>query len=89
MNIVFLVGLPAKVDWLLIKAEKAIRYMIRLSSTRYYQDKVDYIYRQLLSDKSDNLKLFEYRYRMIHVYNAKIVNMSADLGKPEGIYDTL
>lgn len=63
--------------------------MISLSSTRYYQDKVDYIYRQLLSDKSDNLKLFEYRYRMIHVYNAKIVNMSADLGKPEGIYDTL
>ncbi len=51
-----------------------------------YQEKVREIYKKLENDGWSNLKLFEFRYRKIHLLNSKINNRSADLNKPEGEY---
>ncbi len=51
-----------------------------------YQEKVREIYKELEKDGWSNLKLFEFRYRKIHLLNSKINNRSADLNKPEGEY---
>lgn len=54
-----------------------------------YKEKVREIYRELEQDGWSNLKLFEFRYRKIHLLNSKIKNRSADLNKPEGEYSNL
>lgn len=54
-----------------------------------YKEKVREIYKKLEQDGWSNLKLFEFRYRKIHLLNSKIKNRSADLNKPEGEYSNL
>lgn len=54
-----------------------------------YKEKVRDIYKKLEQDGWSNLKLFEFRYRKIHLLNSKIKNRSADLNKPEGEYSNL
>lgn len=62
--------------------------MIKIFSTESYRDKVNTLYRLLEKDGWSNLKLFEWRYRNIHILNAKIKNRSAQTDKEEGSYST-
>lgn len=57
--------------------------MLRLFSTKTYQDRVDDVYRKLAEDVGCRLELFEWRMRKIHVLNMKIRQRSADLGRKE------
>ena len=63
--------------------------MLRLFSTRSYREQVNEIYKLLERDGWSNLKRFEYRIRKINLLNHKIKCLAADMGKPEGKYDTL
>lgn len=62
--------------------------MIRISSTESYREKVNELYRLLERDGWSNLKLFEWRYRKIHLLNSKIKNKAAQTDKEEGSYST-
>lgn len=62
--------------------------MIRISSTESYREKVNELYRLLERDGWSNLKLFEWRYRKIHLLNSKIKNKAAQTDKEEGCYST-
>lgn len=63
--------------------------MLRLFTTSSYQEQVNEIYKLLIRDGWSNLKLFEWRMRKISLLNSKIKNLSADMGRVEGEYDTL
>ena len=54
--------------------------------TQTYQDRVDEMYRLLMSDGECSLRLFEWRMRRIHCLNLKIKQRSADMGRKEEIY---
>lgn len=60
--------------------------MLRLFTTRTYQDRVDEMYKLLRSDRECSLELFEWRARRIHILEMKIRQRSADLGKKEERY---
>lgn len=51
-----------------------------------YKEKVREIYKKLEQDGWSNLKLFEFRYRKIHLLNSKIKNRSTDFHKSEDEY---
>lgn len=51
-----------------------------------YREKVLEIYKKLEKDGWSNLKLFEFRYRKIHLLNGKIRNKSTDFHKSEDEY---
>lgn len=63
--------------------------MLRLFTTKSYQDRVDIIYREIQRNPWLPLRQLELCMRKIHVLNAKIKNLSADMGRQEGEYDTL
>lgn len=60
--------------------------MMIISSTDSYRGKVAELYAMLEKDGWSSLKLFEWRYRKIHLLNQKINCRSAELGKAEGVY---
>ncbi len=62
--------------------------MIKIYSTESYREKVNELYRLLERDGWSNLKLFEWRYRKIHLLNSKIKNKAAQTDKEEGCYST-
>lgn len=63
--------------------------MLKLFSTKSYQDEVNDIYRQLERNTSIPLHLFEAKMRRISILCHKINCRSADMGKQKGKYDTL
>ena len=63
-----------------------INAMLQLFTTQTYQDRVDEMYRLLMSDGECSLRLFEWRMRRIHCLNLKIKQRSADMGRKEEIY---
>ena len=63
--------------------------MLRLFSTRSYQDRVNTIYKEIQRNPWLPLRQLELCMRRIHLLNAKIKNLSADMGREEGEYDTL
>lgn len=62
--------------------------MIKIYSTESYGEKVNKLYSLLERDGWSNLKLFEWRYRKIHLLNSKIKNKAAQTDKEEGCYST-
>lgn len=54
--------------------------MIKINPTLPYQDRVNEIYTQLEANTWCSLWLFELYVRRINILNAKIKNLSADLG---------
>lgn len=62
--------------------------MIKIYSTESYREKVNKLYSLLERDGWSNLKLFEWRYRKIHLLNIKIKNKAAQTDKEEGCYST-
>lgn len=62
--------------------------MIKIPLTNSYREKVNELYSKLKNDGWSNLRLFEWRYRMIHLLNAKIKNRTAQTDKEEGNYST-
>lgn len=63
--------------------------MLRLFTPSSYQEQVNNLYKLLNRDGWSNLKLFEWRVRKINLLNSKIKNLSADMGRAAGEYDTL
>lgn len=63
--------------------------MLKLFSTKSYQDRVKTIYGQIARNPWMPLRQLELSMRKIHLLNAKINNLSADMGREEGEYDTL
>lgn len=63
--------------------------MLRLFSTRSYQERVNDIYRQLERNAWCPIEIFERKIRKINMLNSRIKNLAADLGREEGEYETL
>lgn len=62
--------------------------MIRMRTTKSYEEEVNELYKMLIRDSWSNLRSFEWRYRKIHILNSKIKNKAAQLDKEEGVYST-
>ena len=63
--------------------------MLRLCTTRSYQERVDDIYKQLERNPWCPLEIFELKIRKINMLNSRIKNLAADMGREEGKYNTL
>lgn len=63
--------------------------MLQLFTTRSYQERVDDIYKQLERNPWCPLEIFELKIRKINMLNSRIKNLSADMGREEGKYNTL
>ena len=63
--------------------------MLKLFSTRSYQDRVNEIYKELEHNPWCPIRHFELSLRKINMLNSRIKNLSADMGREEGEYDTL
>lgn len=63
--------------------------MLKLFTTRSYQDRVDSIYKEIQRNPWLPLRHLELCMRRIHILNSKIKNLSADMGREKGKYDTL
>lgn len=63
--------------------------MLKLFSTRSYQERVNEIYKELEHNPWCPLRHFERCLRKINMLNSRIKNLSADMGREEGEYDTL
>lgn len=63
--------------------------MLRLFTTRSYQERVDDIYKQLERNPWCPLEIFELKIRKINMLNSRIKNLAADMGREEGKYNTL
>lgn len=63
--------------------------MLQLFTTRSYQERVDDIYKQLERNPWCPLEIFELKIRKINMLNSRIKNLTADMGREEGKYNTL
>ena len=63
--------------------------MLKLFTARSYKDRVETIYKEIQRNPWLPLRQLERSMRNIHILNAKIKNLSADMGRQEGEYDTL
>ena len=63
--------------------------MLKLFTTRSYQERVDDIYKQLERNPWCPLEIFELKIRKINMLNSRIKNLAADMGREEGKYNTL
>lgn len=63
--------------------------MLRLFTTRSYQERVDDIYKQLERNPWCPLEIFELKIRKINMLNSRIKNLAVDMGREEGKYNTL